>query len=67
VINKLFRHTPVAGRAQQVTLQPSAEPQIAIAREINAITASSAHIIPTYVPHKHHNTSTKYNGNKAAI
>jgi len=50
---KMFKHTAVAGPPQQVTLHPSTEPQIAATKEITAIAANSAHIIPTYTPHKH--------------
>jgi len=49
-------HTPVICLAQQVTLQPSAEPQIAAAAAITAATAINAHITPTYTPHKHNGT-----------
>jgi len=46
------KHTPVVGPAQQVTLQPSTDSQIAVAAAVSAISAISAHIIPMfYMPH----------------
>jgi len=44
---KTVRHTPVAGAAQHVTLQPRTEPQIAADAAVNAMTANRAIIIPT--------------------
>ena len=41
-------HTPVVDGEQHVTLQAITEPQIATDPATSAITAISAHIVPTY-------------------
>ena len=46
-------HTLVVAVPQQVTLQPSTEPQIAAAAAITAVPAITADIVPGYRSHKH--------------